>query len=122
MKTTYQTGLTGEKTAAEWLQGKYRMQLIETRYRNKAGEIDLIMLDQNTIVFIEVKTRLHATAGSGLMAVDRRKQKRIARAATLYLISKGMQNQAVRFDVVEVSCSGVLHIPNAFQPGGMFYR
>ena len=119
---TYQTGLAGEQAAAEWLRMKYRMQLVETRYRSKAGEIDLIMLDQKTIVFIEVKTRLHAAAGTGLMAVDHRKQKRIARAATLYLISKGWQNRPVRFDVVEVSENSVLHIPNAFQPGGMFYR
>ena len=74
MKTTYQTGLTGEKTAAEWLQGTYRMQLIETRYRNKAGEIDLIMLDQNTIVFIEVKTRSKDTYGNPAEAVDRNKK------------------------------------------------
>lgn len=122
MKMTYQTGLAGEQTAAEWLKKNCRMKLIENRYRNKAGEIDLIMLDRETIVFIEVKTRIHAYPGSGLMAVDRKKQKRIARAAVLYMIGKGWQNRAARFDVVEVSENAVIHIPNAFQPGGIFYR
>ena len=122
MKTTYQTGLAGEQTAADWLKRKYGMILLETRYRNKAGEIDLIMKDKETVVFIEVKTRLHAFTGSGLMAVDRKKQQRIARAAMIYLISKDWMNLSVRFDVAEVTEKNVLYIPNAFQPGKMFYR
>ncbi len=122
MKITYQTGIAGEQAAAGWLKSKYGMLLLETRYRNKAGEIDLIMKDRETIVFIEVKTRLHAVPGSGLMAVDRKKQQRIARAAVLYLMSKGWINHSVRFDVAEVTEEHVLHIPNAFQPGNMFYR
>ena len=122
MKMTYQTGLAGEKAAADWLKNKHGMILLETRYRNKAGEIDLIMKDGETVVFIEVKTRLHAVPGSGLMAVDRKKQQRIARAAVLYLMSKGWMNHSVRFDVAEVTEKHVLHIPNAFQPGIMFYR
>ena len=121
MKTTYQTGIAGEMKAAEWLRKNCGMQLAECRYRNKAGEIDLIMFDQNTIVFVEVKTRLHALPGTGLLAVDRKKQQRIARAAMLFLLSKGWQKRSCRFDVAEVSETGVLHIPNAFQPGGMFY-
>ena len=88
MKTTYQTGLQGEQTAALWLEENRSMRLLESRYRNKAGEIDLIMLDGDTVVFIEVKTRLNAQAGTGLLAVDRRKQQRIARAAVLYLIGR----------------------------------
>ncbi len=122
MKTTYQTGLAGEQTASDWLRRKHGMILLETRYRNKAGEIDLIMKDGKTVVFIEVKTRLHAVPGSGLMAVDRKKQQRIARAAVLYLINKGWMNLSVRFDVAEVTEKHVIHIPNAFQPGNMFYR
>ena len=104
MKTTYQTGIAGELKAAEWL-------------RKNCG----MKFDQNTIVFVEVKTRLHALPGTGLLAVDRKKQRRIARAAMLYLLSKGWQKRSCRFDVAEVSESGVLHIPNAFQPGDMFY-
>ncbi len=83
MKKTYQTGIIGEQTAADWLKNHAGMQLLESRYRNKAGEIDLIMKDRDTIVFVEVKTRLHTFTGSGLQAVDRRKQQRIARAAIL---------------------------------------
>ena len=122
MKKTYQTGLLGEQQAAEWLRKHRSMKLLESRYRNRAGEIDLIMLEGQTIVFIEVKTRLNASPGTGLLAVDRNKQQRITKAAVLYLIGKGWQNRAVRFDIAEVSAQSVLHVPNAFQPGGMFYR
>ena len=122
MKMTYQTGLAGEQTAAAWLEEHCGMKLLEKRCRTRAGEIDLIMLDGEAVVFIEVKTRLHAVPGTGLMAVDRRKQRRIAQSAVLWLIRKGWNNRPVRFDVVEVSQNEVIHVPDAFQPGGMFYR
>ena len=70
MKNTYETGIFGEKTASEWLEKHKGMKLLETRHRNRAGEIDLIMLDGETVAFIEVKTRLNAVPGCGLMAVD----------------------------------------------------
>ena len=122
MKLTYQTGIAGEIIAENWLKEQHGMRSLERRFRTKAGEIDLIMLDRDTVVFVEVKTRLSAQAGTGLLAVDRRKQQRITRAAVLYLISKGWQNKAARFDIAEVTNDGVLYVPNAFQPGGMFYR
>ena len=122
MKKTYQTGLAGEQAAADWLIRNRRMKLLETRHRNKAGEIDLIMLDQETLVFVEVKTRIHAVPGTGLMAVDRRKQQRIARAAMVYMMMHGWQNRVCRFDAVEVTENNILHVTNAFQPGGMFYQ
>ena len=122
MKHTYETGLLGEDIAAEWLEQHYGMRLLESRYKTKAGEIDLIMLDGDYIVFVEVKTRMTAGPGSGLAAVNRRKQQRIARAAALYLLQKKRFDRPVRFDVIEVRNDGIMHIPDAFQPGGMFYR
>ena len=123
MKHTYETGLGGEQKAAEWLQMKHGMKLLEQRYRSKAGEIDLIMKDRETIVFVEVKTRFRGDAGEGLLAVDRKKQQRIAKASVLYLLNKGWTNRAVRYDVAEVRQDGIIYIPNAFQPGnGLFYR
>ena len=120
MKMTYQTGLTGERTAAEWLKKKAGMKLLESRHRNRAGEIDLIMLDRETIVFVEVKTRRTGETGNGLSAVNLAKQKRITQAATLYLMQKNWLRKAVRFDLVEIHGFEVIHIPNAFQPYGKF--
>ena len=122
MKHTYQTGLDGEQYAGEWLSLHRGMRILERRFRTKAGEIDLIMLEGNTVVFVEVKTRLHADAGNGMMAVNAAKQRRITRAATLYLMKKNWLSRPVRFDVVEVRPEQIIHIPNAFQSdGGMFF-
>ena len=121
MKRTYQTGVYGEQLASEWLEKHEKMRLLENRYRTKAGEIDLIMEDGNTVVFVEVKTRLNTEQGTGLLAVDHRKQQRIARAAYIYLFRKRWLNHSVRFDVVEVSDDKILHVKNAFQPGSMFF-
>lgn len=122
MKKTYETGLLGEDIAAEWLEKHYGMSLLKNRYKTRAGEIDLIMLDQKTVVFVEVKTRMTSVPGMGIAAVTPQKQRRITKAATLYLIQKEWLNRAVRFDVIEVRPDDILYIPNAFQPGGMFFR
>ena len=122
MKKTYETGLWGEDTAKSYLEDECGMSCLEHRYRTKCGEIDLIMLDKDYIVFIEVKTRISGKPGCGLESVNRRKQQRIAKAATLYLMQHKMLNHAIRFDVIEVRDDEFLYIPNAFQPGGMFYR
>ena len=122
MKWTYETGLLGEEIAAQWLEEHYGMRLLESRYKTKAGEIDLIMLDRDTVVFVEVKTRMTSLPGTGIAAVNQQKQRRISRAATLYLMRREWLGKAVRFDVMEVHPDDMLYIPNAFQPGGMFYR
>ncbi|MBQ3278307.1 MAG: YraN family protein [Clostridia bacterium] len=122
MKQTYETGLAGEETAERFLEGKGMVCLLR-RYRNKCGEIDLVMKDRETIVFVEVKTRKKAGPGQGLLAVDRKKQMRIFRAATLYLMEEKKLNTAVRFDIVEIGTDAVIHVPNAFQPSGtMFFH
>ncbi len=121
MKETYQTGLDGEETAERYLQESRNMVCLEHRYRTKRGEIDLIMLEGDTVVFVEVKTRKSGKAGEGLMAVTPGKQKRIATAAMVFLMKRRWLNRPIRFDVVELNRDGILYIPNAFQPGGMFF-
>lgn len=121
MKQTYQTGLDGESAAEKWLCENYGMTCLERRYKSKVGEIDLIMSDRGTIAFIEVKTRMNAEPGNGLLAVNRSKQLRISNAARFYLMKSGRLNAACRFDVVEICRGEILYVPNAFQPGGMFF-
>ena len=118
MKDTYETGIRGEDKAAEYL-CMHGMKLLEKRFKSKCGEIDLILLDADTLVFVEVKTRLTGPAGSGLLAVTPSKQHRIANTAKLYLKKYNLSRRNIRFDVIEISREGILHIPNAFQPGGM---
>ena len=122
MKKTYQTGIYGEQLASRWLENHENMRLLENRFRTKAGEIDLIMLDGNTVVFVEVKTRQTGAPGSGLSAVNLAKQKRILNAALIYLMQNKWTNRPVRFDLVEIHRDGILYVPNAFQPYGHFYH
>ena len=122
MKKTYETGLQGEKTAAEYLIHEKHMKFLEQRYRTKSGEIDLIMLDHDTIVFVEVKTRKKGEPGSGLSAVNKNKQNRIYKAAMIYLMKHSVLNHPIRFDLIEINMRDIIYIPNAFQPGGLFFH
>lgn len=114
----YGKGLTGEQQAERYLVG-LGMLCLERRYRGGDGEIDLIMRDSDTLVMVEVKFRPKARAGTGLMAVTRDKQRRMLHAAQQYLVEQEQTASAVRFDVVEITADGLLHLPNAFAPGGM---
>ena len=113
MKMQYESGLNGEELAERYLlqQG---MSCIVRRYRGADGEIDLIMLDDDMVVFVEVKFRPGGRTGDGLMAVTSAKQRRMRHAAMKFLMEREWMERLVRFDVVEVTRDGILHIPNAF--------
>lgn len=90
-------GDRAERIAAAYLQNK-GLALIESRYRCRWGEIDLIMRDQDTLVFAEVRLRQSGAFGGAAYSVDRRKQARIIATARHYLA--GTRECACRFDVV----------------------
>ncbi len=115
MKQTkqYNTGIAGELSAEQYL-CRQGMTVAARRYRREDGEIDLIMLDQDTIVFVEVKARPSNKRGAGLLAVTASKQRRMIHAALAFLVEMQYTERPVRFDVVEISRDGILHIPNAF--------
>lgn len=113
MMRQYESGLNGEAIAERYLcqQG---MSVLARRYRAEDGEIDLIMQDRESIVFIEVKARPRQHAGAGLFSVTHDKQRRLTHAALSFLLEREWMERPVRFDVVEVTRDGILHIPNAF--------
>jgi putative endonuclease len=111
-------GKSGEETVAKYLETKGYKILIKN-YRCKLGEIDIIAMDGQVLVFIEVKTRSGLCYGSPAMAVDRRKQQQISRAAQYYLAEQNLFDSPARFDVVSVLCDRtkhkkIEHINNAF--------
>lgn len=113
MTKQFDAGVRGECLAEEYLV-RQGMEIAERRYRARDGEIDLVMLDGDTVVFTEVKYRPSARKGDGLMAVTPAKQRRIIHAALAFLVEREWMERSVRFDVVEITASGVLHIRNAF--------
>ena len=96
MKTTYETGILGEETAEKYLKQERAMVCLERRYRTKCGEIDLIMLDGDIVVFVEVKARKTTGPGTGLSAVNTAKQKRILNASLIYLMKMKWTDRIVR--------------------------
>ena len=111
-------GKEGERLAERYLQKK-GYKLVERNYRCTAGELDLIVLDQRVVVFVEVKTRTGHGFGTPLEAVEIRKQRKMIRAAQFFLAARGLQQRDARFDVVGVSWAGrepvLEHIENAFE-------
>lgn len=77
---------------------------ITRNFQCKLGEIDLIMRDAQTLVFVEVRYRKQARYGSAAESVTLRKQTRIWRCAEYYLLCNDLQNQLpCRFDVLAMS-------------------
>jgi putative endonuclease len=111
-----QRGEATEQLACEYLQAK-GLQLLQKNYRLKMGEIDLIMRDGQTIVFIEVRYRKTTSYGGALQSIDSRKQARIIRTAQHYLQYRAPEAQA-RFDVIAIEGNnGIQWIKNAFDLG-----
>ncbi len=110
-------GKLTESLACKHLQSQ-GLVLKECNYRCKLGEIDLIMQDGNTLVFVEVRYRKSHHYGSAAESVNARKQGKLLLCAKHYLSAKKNHHQACRFDVI--SLNGPLQaitidwIPDAF--------
>lgn len=77
--------------------------ILERRYRTRAGEIDVIARDGETIVFIEVKARRSVRFGTPAEGVTIRKQHKLMQMASFYILAKHLSNARCRFDVVSVT-------------------
>ena len=114
---TYDKGVEAEKAAANWLRIK-GYKILETRYKTKFGEIDLIVAKKNLIAFVEVKAR--ADKGRALESITPKMQERITQAAMYYISQNEVGTCDLRFDVVTVSptfmgMSCIEHLDNAWE-------
>lgn len=107
-------GSLGEKRAEKFLKKK-GYKIIDKNYVTKFGEIDLIGLYGDFIVFIEVKTRTNKSYGEAMEAVDVKKQDRYKRSARLFLTTHLDLVFQPRFDVIEVYPDEINHIEDAFR-------
>ena len=102
MASTRQRGSDWEKAAEAFLR-RNGLKPLARNFHGRFGEIDLIMLDKGTLVFIEVRFRANPSFGSGADSVTRVKQQRIVAAARRFLqYRKGHANRPCRFDVVSI--------------------
>lgn len=93
-------GQQAEQIACDYLQ-QHGLQLITQNYHCRRGEIDLIMRDADTLVFVEVRARRSDRFGSALESITTDKQSRIIATAQQYLQQNRLQ-QNCRFDVIAV--------------------
>lgn len=116
MARTSDIGSRGEDLAETYLKKK-GYEILERNFRCFLGEIDIIALKGDEIIFVEVKTRDNVKYGYPADFVTEEKQARILKAAEIYVEEKGYYNYQPIFDVIEVfSGEGnhIEHIEDAF--------
>lgn len=120
-KDRLELGRRGESLALKILR-KMGYKPVASNYRCALGEIDLIAMDGDTLVFVEIKTRRHRSLGFAKEAVHPRKQRQISKAALAYMKQNRCEEMRARFDVVAVNWTShgpdVEVIKNAFE---LFY-
>ena len=113
---TLTRGKEAEERASHYLQAQ-GLQLLARNYRSKRGEIDLILQDKDSLVFVEVRYRSYPHFGSATESVDRRKQSRLVACAQHYMQTHPHNcQQPCRFDVISITGQQpvIEWIPNAF--------
>ena len=108
-------GALAEQLAAQYLQ-QQGLKLLQTNYRCRFGEIDLILQEGDTHVFVEVRLRSNAAFGGAAASIDARKQAKLLKTAQFYL-SEFKRVPPCRFDVVlmqSIDPNQIEWIKNAF--------
>ncbi|MCR4649772.1 MAG: YraN family protein [Lachnospiraceae bacterium] len=109
------TGTEKETLAADYLR-ENGLEILETNFRCRIGEIDIIAKDKEYIVFTEVKFRKTASKGFASEAVDFKKIKKICKVSDFYrLINHLDESVPVRFDVIAITGEETLWYKNAFE-------
>jgi putative endonuclease len=109
-------GKVAEDAAAAYL-ARQGLRLVARNWRCKGGEIDLIMQDGQTLVFVEVRARSNPNFGGAAASITAAKQARLVHAAQLYLA--GLKSPPpCRFDAVLFDGPSLDWLRNAFDAGG----
>jgi putative endonuclease len=113
-------GRKGEVEAAKFLE-RHGFRILERNVRSRLGELDLVVQDGTSLVFVEVKTRRAGPGDPPQAAVDGAKRQRLTWLALEYLRQRRGPAMRCRFDVVAVTLgeggrpSRVVHVRDAFE-------
>jgi putative endonuclease len=112
-------GRRGEDLAVEFL-SRLRYRILERNYRCRCGEVDIVVRQGSTIVFVEVKTRSSHFYGHPAASVTPFKQRQISKAALTWLSKNRLHDTNARFDVIAIllhtdAAHSIDHIRNAFE-------
>jgi len=111
-------GRRGEEIAGKYL-SRRGYKILERNWRIREGEIDLIAQEKDTLVFIEIKSRISLEYGSGEESVTNLKRLRMIKTAKAYLVYREKENPC-RFDVISLTFTlqgklkHINHIKEAF--------
>lgn len=111
------TARLGEEIASKYLQKK-EYKIIDRNFRKGYGEIDIIAINENVLVFIEVKTRTTALFGGALEAITYHKVKSLIKTAQFYKILHPKLPEALRIDAILIDLdandkvSNIEHVEN----------
>ena len=104
--TTQQRGEAAEALARQHLE-KHGLRLLAQNWRCRLGELDLVMLDADTVVFVEVRYRRYSAWGGAAASVDARKREKLSRATQLFLQQESRwAKYPCRFDVIAINADG----------------
>lgn len=109
-----QRGQVSENAALAYLQDR-GLVLCARNVRYRVGELDLVMRDGSTIVFVEVRYRRQSSFGGALATINLAKQRRLIRAAQCWLQQQS-QNMSppCRFDVIAINDADIEWVCDAF--------
>ncbi|OOC09187.1 MULTISPECIES: YraN family protein [Thioalkalivibrio] len=99
-----ESGQQAEQRAARYLQDR-GLRLVASNVRRPWGELDLVLREGDTVVFVEVRMRSNQDYGGGLESVDRRKRRKLVRMAETWMLEEDWNGPA-RFDVVALDGDG----------------
>ena len=118
MNKDHELGKIGEHIAANYLT-RLGYKIIERNFECKQGEIDIIALHKEELVFIEVKTRTNTFYGEASESVNKFKIKHLLNSIKYYIYKRNLQDEYIRIDIIEVYINGenikINHIKQAIE-------
>ncbi len=109
-KNTQKLGQEGEQLALQFL-NEQGLRHVESNFRRPFGEIDLIMQDHGTLVFVEVRSRAKGRFGGAAASITPAKQRRLVLAAQAYL-QRYQRSPPCRFDVIAIDGGAIQWLKN----------
>ena len=110
-------GKIGENLACKYLE-KLGYNIICRNFYTNNSEVDIISRNKDEFIFIEVKTRISRKYGYPIDSIDDLKKKHIINGAKYFIYKNCLENQNIRFDIIEVYINDktnlINHIKNVF--------
>lgn len=105
MNKDHELGKLGEEIIADYII-RLGYKILDRNFECKQGEIDIIALDKEELVFIEVKTRTGINYGEASEAITKYKKRHLVNSIKYYLYKRNLEDEFIRIDVAEVYVKG----------------